>query len=59
MPGDLDGDLDVDGADIQAFIVCAIAGDTEGECLCADVAAPTGSMTQADIDTFVTMLLGE
>lgn len=54
-PGDLDGDDDADGDDIQAFTDCAI---TPGiGCGCADMDAD-GDIDSVDVDAFVAALLG-
>jgi len=52
--GDVSGDSQLDGADVQGFVNCLLGGG--GDCSCADV---DGSMTVdvGDIDDFVTNLL--
>lgn len=57
-PGDLDGNSLVDGADIQMFISCFLAG-TPGVtgCVCADQ-DDNGTLDDADVDLFVNMLVG-
>ncbi len=58
LPGDLDGDGDVDGADAQAFVNCQLTGDpsTPG-CVCADL---NGNHTwdPNDVEALVDCLLG-
>lgn len=53
-PGDLNGDGQRSGADVQLFLTCLLAGS--GNCLCAD-ANQTGGLTPADVPTFVQQLL--
>ncbi len=53
-PGDLNGDGKRNGADVQLFVTCLLAGT--GNCVCAD-ANQTGGLTPADVPTFVQQLL--
>lgn len=52
-PGDMNGDGKRDGADVQKFVACLIAG---GNCSCADLDATNG-VTIADVSGFVANLL--
>ena len=52
-PGDMNGDGKINGADIQQFVACILAG---GNCSCADVDG-TGGTTLADVSAFVSTLL--
>jgi len=54
-PGDMNGDGTKDGADIQQFVGCLIAG---GNCSCADVNAMNGA-TVDDVPIFVADLLND
>jgi len=51
--GDLNGDSNKDGLDIQLFLNCVLAG---GSCSCADVDAMNG-LTPSDVPAFVDSLL--
>ncbi len=53
-PGDLNGDGKRNGADVQLFVICLLAGT--GNCVCAD-ANQAGGVTPADVPTFVQQLL--
>jgi len=53
-PGDLTGDGNVDGDDVQGFIDCLLAGATP--CVCADL-NNSGGMDAGDVGPFVTALL--
>ncbi len=58
MLGDMDGDSDVDGDDIQGFVTCYISGSPgAAECVCADMASP-GTFDAADVASFVDCLMG-
>ena len=52
-PGDLNGDGNKDGRDIQQFVACVLAA---GNCPCADVDQVNG-LTLADVPVFVGDLL--
>jgi hypothetical protein len=52
-PGDLNGDGQKDGNDIQQFVGCTISG---GNCDCADTDLANG-VSLADVPVFVTNLL--
>jgi len=57
-PGDMDGDSDVDGEDIQNFVGCYISGSpAEANCACGDMASP-GVFDAADVASFVDCLMG-
>jgi formylglycine-generating enzyme required for sulfatase activity len=61
LPGDVDGDNDVDGNDIQNFITCFLQGPgVTPACRCADVnlPQPDGVLDGQDITRFVSLLLG-
>ena len=51
-PGDLTGDGNKDGRDVQLFINCIMSG---GNCSCADMDLANG-VTVADVPTFVSNL---
>ena len=51
--GDLNGDGQRDGLDVQKFVACMVVG---GNCSCADVDQANG-LTLADVPAFVTALL--
>ncbi|HWL92400.1 MAG TPA: CHRD domain-containing protein [Phycisphaerae bacterium] len=53
---DVTGDELINGADVQAFVDCAVASGSN--CGCADVAAPSGSIDLADVAAFAGLLLG-
>jgi hypothetical protein len=53
--GDMNGDGSRDGADIQQFVNCVIAG---GNCTCADVDG-IGGITIEDVGVFVADLLSD
>ena len=54
-PGDMNGDGQIDGADIQAFVISFSEGTING---CANLATPPGgSIGDADLALFVNMLL--
>jgi hypothetical protein len=53
-PGDMNGDGQKDGRDVQSFVSCMI---TAAGCDCADVDGLPG-VNASDIDTFVSDLLG-
>lgn len=57
MPGDLNGDLLMNGDDIQLFVDALVNSPIYNPC--ADVAAPAGSLDAADIQAFVIMLLAQ
>lgn len=52
-PGDLNGDGQKDGRDIQQFLSCVLSGDN---CSCADVDQANG-VTLADVPVFVNALM--
>ncbi len=54
-PGDMNGDLVMNGDDVQMFADAMTNGS--GYDPCADVAAPSGSLDEADLQAFVNMLL--
>lgn len=55
--GDVNGDGDIDGADVSSFVECYLTGSTgNGDCLCADVVAGGGVVT-SDLQAFVALLL--
>ena len=51
---DMNGDGKRNGADVQKFVQCVVAG---GNCSCADVDA-AGGVTMSDVPVFVSDLLG-
>ena len=53
-PGDLDGDHQLTGLDIQRFVTCYIAGGSA--CQCADVNA-NSVLDPGDVTTFVNSLI--
>lgn len=56
-PGDMDGNSIIDGRDIHGFVQCLVDGSlTWLQCACADVDC-SKTITVADIDEFVTLLL--
>jgi len=56
-PGDMDGDGDVDGDDLQGFTDCYLLGDPAAPgCACADVDG-SGTISPTDLDLFVAALL--
>lgn len=52
-PGDLDGNAQVNGGDIQLFVDCLLHG---GDCTCADLDG-TGGVSSADVGFFVSLLV--
>lgn len=56
LAGDFNLDGNVDGADIQGFVEANVLSPFYDDC--ADLAAPLGTLDVADVDAFVTMLLG-
>ena len=57
LMGDINGDLLVNGVDIQGFVECAVTGAaTGGNCACADLDG-MGGVTVEDVGAFVTLLL--
>ncbi len=55
--GDMDGDDDIDGDDIAAFVACLIAGSAAGPCAAADMDGD-GDVDADDVTLFVAALLG-
>lgn len=57
LPGDVNGDAAVNGADVKAFVDCLLTGSTPaGNCDCADLDGQPGVSVQ-DISPFVAMLI--
>jgi agmatine deiminase len=57
LPGDMNGDDQVDGTDVQAFLNCYIAGTPHSSgCDCADI-DNSNALDAADIQQFVSVLL--
>lgn len=54
--GDLNGDGNVDGMDIQNFVDCLLGGPGAGNCGCADIDAD-GSLNMGDLGLFATALI--
>ncbi len=62
IPGDLDGNGTVDGADIPGFVECFLQGpNAVPGCEAADMSpvVPDGQLTEADFEAFVSVLLNE
>ncbi|MCK6456869.1 MAG: FG-GAP-like repeat-containing protein [Phycisphaerae bacterium] len=55
--GDMDGDTDIDGDDIAAFIACLYAGSSSGPCAAADIDGDT-DVDDVDVMLFIGLLLG-
>ncbi len=53
--GDINGDGEIDGADVSGFVEGVIGGGEP----CADLAAPAGVFDEADTAAFVAALLGQ
>lgn len=55
-PGDISGDQEINGGDIQGFVDCSLGVGTPSGCGCADMDTD-GSLTDTDITFLVTRLL--
>jgi hypothetical protein len=58
MRGDVNGDKLVNGDDIGGFLAVATGGDTDPQHRCAADADGNGQIADADVDAFVSLLLG-
>jgi hypothetical protein len=56
LPGDLNNDTFVDGGDIADFVNAMTTSPFYA--VCADLAAPSGTLDAADVDALVNLLLG-
>jgi len=57
-PGNINADTRLDGADVQAFVACAVSSSVTGGCACADMDS-NHAFDSADWSLFVAKLLGD
>jgi len=56
IPGDVNQDAVVNGADVQTFVECVVTGSSPFNCLCGDMNFD-GQTNAADVSPFVTRLM--